>query len=194
MHDPHASVASDLCRESGGVELRGFEPLTPSMRTPGEEVRCGSMRGQTPGRVPSVRHSAGAVAVLRCCTRVIVELRLGDGRVELLPTGGPYDRARLGLVSPPTCLSFVVNTEDAAKLRLVDIRVLVGSLNDDLDNLGNPSLALPAIQAHSGDLTRPNVGCSHLVSRNREAHLVQTRGQKATDHVAVAGAQGRPTL
>jgi site-specific DNA recombinase len=50
------------------VELRGFEPLTPSMRTAGTgagERRC---QGQTAsgGRPRSAR--AAAVAVLRCCT------------------------------------------------------------------------------------------------------------------------------
>jgi hypothetical protein len=50
------------------VELRGFEPLTPSMRTLGSEVARGRW-----GRSPvdgglSESFSAGRVAVLSCCT------------------------------------------------------------------------------------------------------------------------------
>jgi hypothetical protein len=32
VHDPHASITSNLCRESGGVEMMGLEPTTPACK------------------------------------------------------------------------------------------------------------------------------------------------------------------
>jgi hypothetical protein len=33
VHDPHASITSNLCRESGGVEMMGLEPTTPCLQS-----------------------------------------------------------------------------------------------------------------------------------------------------------------
>jgi hypothetical protein len=33
VHDPHVSITSNLCRESGGVEMMGLEPTTPCLQS-----------------------------------------------------------------------------------------------------------------------------------------------------------------
>jgi hypothetical protein len=33
VHDPHTSITSNLCRESGGVEMMGREPTTPCLQS-----------------------------------------------------------------------------------------------------------------------------------------------------------------
>jgi hypothetical protein len=50
------------------VELRGFEPLTPSMRTLGSAVEPGLCPAQSAGDCRVETISGGVVAVLRCCT------------------------------------------------------------------------------------------------------------------------------
>src|SRR5690348_12481753 len=52
------------------VDLRGFEPLTPSMRTTGATVAEVSCAGQRAGSGFCRSRSVGTVAVLRCCTAV----------------------------------------------------------------------------------------------------------------------------
>ena len=72
------SVTNDLQRQTGQdrhgpdlhflVELRGFEPLTPSMRTPGAEVAGGRWGRSLSGGSLSWSFSVDGVAVLVCCT------------------------------------------------------------------------------------------------------------------------------
>ena len=50
------------------VELRGFEPLTPSMRTAGRAAGRRQRRGQTANRDRARMPAVARVAVLRCCT------------------------------------------------------------------------------------------------------------------------------
>ena len=50
------------------MELRGFEPLTPSMRTLGGEVVRGRWGRSAAGGSLSEPLAVGDVAVLRCCT------------------------------------------------------------------------------------------------------------------------------
>jgi hypothetical protein len=52
------------------VELRGFEPLTPSMRTARGKIANGRRRGQRVNRRRLRPLLAGVVAVLRCCTKM----------------------------------------------------------------------------------------------------------------------------
>ena len=53
------------------VELRGFEPLTPSVRTPGAEVVRGRWGRSLFGGSLSESLGAAGVAVLLCCTSAL---------------------------------------------------------------------------------------------------------------------------
>jgi hypothetical protein len=58
------------------VELRGFEPLTPSMRTNGTAVKDGRCGRPVVGGNLTRPRSVADVAVLLCCTATGVELQL----------------------------------------------------------------------------------------------------------------------
>jgi site-specific DNA recombinase len=83
------------------VELRGFEPLTPSMRTAGTADGESQRRGQTVGGGHQRSAGAGAVAVFRCCTGRAPAYPCGPAG---LPTGLAAGR-RTGLVLGPSARS-----------------------------------------------------------------------------------------
>ena len=74
------------------VELRGFEPLTPSMRTPGGEVARGRWGRPATGRGRTKSPTADDVAVLVCCTTSCLALLASPGgQVAADPDDRPSD-------------------------------------------------------------------------------------------------------